>query len=141
MAASSFIDTNVFVYQLDNGDPRKQAIANELVRDALRTQDACISFQVVQECLNVITTKAHVPLSGQDAQAYLDAVFAPLLQVGASIELYRRALDLRTRWQFSFYDALIVAAALAAGCTRLLSEDLQHGQKVEQLTIVNPFLV
>ena len=49
MAASSFIDTNVFVYQLDNSDPRKQAIANELVRDALRTQDACISFQVVQE--------------------------------------------------------------------------------------------
>ena len=141
MAASSFIDTNVFVYQLDNSDPRKQAIANELVREALRTQDACISFQVVQECLNVITTKARVPLSGQDAQAYLDAVLAPLLQVGASIELYRRALDLRTRWQFSFYDALIVAAALAAGCTRLLSEDLQHGQKVEQLTIVNPFLV
>ena len=141
MAASSFIDTNVFVYQLDNSDPRKQAIANELVRDALRTQDACISFQVVQECLNVITTKARVPLSSQDAQAYLEAVLAPLLQVGASIELYRRALDLRARWQFSFYDALIVAAALAAGCTRLLSEDLQHGQKVEQLTIVNPFLV
>ncbi len=141
MAASSFIDTNVFVYQLDNSDPRKQAIANELVREALRTQDACISFQVVQECLNVITTKARVPLSSQDAQAYLEAVLAPLLQVGASIELYRRALDLRARWQFSFYDALIVAAALAAGCTRLLSEDLQHGQKVEQLTIVNPFLV
>ena len=141
MAASSFIDTNVFVYQLDNSDPRKQAIANELVREALRTQDACISFQVIQECLNVITTKARVPLSSQDAQAYLEAVLAPLLQVGASIELYRRALDLRARWQFSFYDALIVAAALAAGCTRLLSEDLQHGQKVEQLTIVNPFLV
>ncbi len=140
MAASSFIDTNVFVYQLDNSDPRKQAIANELVRDALRTQDACISFQVVQECLNVITTKARVPLSSQDALAYLDAVLTPMLQVGASVELYRRALDLRARWQLSFYDAMIVAAALTAGCTRLLSEDLQHGQKLEQLTIVNPFL-
>ena len=53
--------------------------------------------------------------------------------------LYQRALDLQTRYQFRFYDALIVAAALAAGCTRLYSEDLQHGQRIEGLTIVNPF--
>ena len=56
------------------------------------------------------------------------------------MDLYKRALDLRARWQFSFYDALIVAAALTAGCTRLLTEDLQHGQQVEKLTILDPFL-
>lgn len=140
MAASTFLDTNIFIYQLDGTDTRKQAIADALVRDALRSQDACISYQVAQECLNVTTTKARVTLSAHEAQAHLDAVLAPLVQVGSSMELYRRALDLRARWQFSFYDALIVAAALTAGCSRLLSEDLQHGQRIEQLTIVNPFL-
>jgi predicted nucleic acid-binding protein len=139
MAASTFLDTNIFVYQLDAADPRKQAVAQGLVRDALLTQDACISFQVVQECLNVITTKARVPLSAADAQSYLDAVLTPLVQVGASTPLYRRALDLRMHWQFSFYDALIVAAALSAGCHRLLTEDLQHGQQIETLLIENPF--
>ena len=139
MAAISFLDTNVFIYQLDGSDPRKQSIADALVRDALRLQDACISVEVVQECLNVITTKARVPLSSQQAQIYLDEVLAPLVRVGASTDLYRRALDLRARWQFSFYDALIVAAALMAGCTRLLSEDMQHGQKIEQLIIIDPF--
>jgi predicted nucleic acid-binding protein len=87
----------------------------------------------------VVTTKARRPLSAAQAQAYLDAVLAPLMQVGASVDLYRRALDVRTRWQFGFYDSLIVAGALTAGCTRLLTEDLQHGQRIEQLTIVDPF--
>lgn len=140
MAAHTFLDTNIFIYQLDGQDPRKQAIADGLVREALRSQGACISYQVAQECLNVITTKARVALSSAQAQAYLDAVLAPLVQVGSSTDLFRRALDLRERWRFSFYDSLIVAAALTAGCARLFSEDLQHGQKIEQLTIVNPFL-
>lgn len=140
MAARTFFDTNIFIYQLDVGDARKQAVADGLVREALRTQDGCISYQVAQECLNVMTNKARVALSAAEAQAYLDAVLAPLLQVGFSADLFKRALDLRERWRFSFYDALIVAAALTAGCTRLFIEDLQHGQKVEQLTIVNPFL-
>jgi len=48
-------------------------------------------------------------------------------------------LDVRQRWRFSFCDSLIVAAALSAGCRRLLTEDLQHGQRVEGLTIENPF--
>ena len=141
MAASTFLDTNVFVYQLDGADARKQAIADALVRRALLTQDACISFQVVQECLNVFTTKARVPLTPAQAQSYLDAVLAPLVQVGVSADLYRRALGVRARWQLSFYDGLIVAAALTVGCQRLVTEDLQHGQQIESLTIENPFLV
>ena len=139
MSASTFIDTNIFVYHLDATDARKHGIAEAIVSEALRTQDACISYQVVQEFLNVVSTKARVPLSAEQAQAYLDAVLAPLLQVGASTELFHRALGIRSRWRFGFYDSLIVAAALAAGCTRLLSEDLQHGQQIEALTVIDPF--
>ena len=94
---------------------------------------------MVQECLNTVTRKAQIPLSLAQAQAYLDTVLAPLLAVNASADLYHRALGLQGRWQFSFYDSLIIAAALEAGCTRLLSEDLQHGQRIETLTIENPF--
>ena len=139
MPVSTFIDTKVFVYQLDAADPRKHATAGQIVRDALRTQDACISTQVAQECLNVVCSKARVPLSPEQARAYLDTVLAPLIQLGASVDLFHRALGVRSRWGFAFYDSLIVAAALAAGCTRLLSEDLQHGQRIETLTIVDPF--
>jgi predicted nucleic acid-binding protein len=139
MSADVFIDTNVFIYQLDTTDQHKHGIAERIVHDALAGRHACISFQVVQECLNTVLRKAEVRLTPAAAHSYLDCVLAPLMQVPASIALYQRALDLQQRWKFSFYDSLIVAAALAAGCTRLLSEDLQHGQRIESLTIQNPF--
>lgn len=139
MSAEFFIDTNVFIYQLDTTERRKHKAAEKIIRDALATGNACISSQVVQECLNVILRKAEVALSPEAARNYLDAVLAPLMQVTASEALYHRALDVQARWRFSFYDALIVAGAMAAGCRTLLSEDLQHGQAIESLTVIDPF--
>ena len=139
MSADAFIETNIFIYHLDTGDPRKQVIAERVVRQALAAGDTCISFQVVQECLNTVLRKARVALQVEQARMYLDSVLLPLMQVSSSPALYHRALDIQSRYRFSFYDSLIVAAALAAGCSRLLSEDLQHGQRVEGLTIVDPF--
>ena len=74
-----------------------------------------------------------------DLRRYLDSVMIPLLSVQPSFRLYHSSLDIHTRYQFSFYDSLIVAAALEAGCTRLYSEDMQHGQQIQSLTIQNPF--
>ena len=139
MSARAFLDTNVFIYQLDSSDARKHKIAERLVRDALQNERACISYQVVQECLNTILRKAEVALDAQGTRAYLEAVLLPLMKVGASAALYERALDIQSRWRFGFYDSLIVASALAAGCDTLLTEDLQHGQVIETLTISNPF--
>jgi predicted nucleic acid-binding protein len=56
------------------------------------------------------------------------------------VALYNRAMSIRDRYQYAFYDGLIIAAALEAGCDQLLSEDLQAGQRIEGLTIVNPFV-
>mgnify|MGYP000337782560 CR=1 FL=1 len=140
MGAQRFIDTNVFVYHLNADDARKRAIADSLIRQGLADGSACISFQVVQECLNVVLRKAAVPLTPAQARSYMDAVLLPLTQVAPSATLYRHALELKQRWQFSFYDALIVAAALGAGCTELASEDLQHGQRIESLVVRNPFI-
>ena len=139
MSVDVFLDSNVLIYQIDTRDRRKHAVAERTVREALASENACISFQVVQECLNTVLRKAEVRLDVADARAWLDTVLAPLVRVQSSLDLYRRSMDLQARWQYSFYDSLIVAAALEAGCKRLLSEDLQHGQRVEGLQIVNPF--
>ncbi len=139
MIAEFFIDTNIFIYQLDTTDRHKHQVAEKIIRDALTTGNACISSQVVQECLNVILRKAEVALSPEEARSYLDAVLAPLMRVTASEALYHHALDVQARWRFSFYDALIVAGAMAAGCRTLLSEDLQHGQALDSLTVIDPF--
>jgi predicted nucleic acid-binding protein len=140
MSVDKFIDTNVFVYHVDASDKRKHLVAEALVRDAVAHGTACISFQVVQEWLNTMLRKAQKPLPGELARGYLDQVLWPLVQVAPSSTLYHRALDLQARWRFGFYDSLIVASALQAGCSRLLSEDLQHGQRIEGLTVENPFL-
>ena len=139
MSAEAFLDTNVFIYQLEASDERKAAIADRLIGEAVETGSGCISFQVAQECLNTVLRKAEIPLDIAGARRYFDAVLEPLLRVTATSALYHRALDINARYAFHFYDALIVAAALDAGCRRLYTEDLQHGQRVESLTVTNPF--
>ncbi len=142
MSAEHFIDTNVFLYHLDDADTRKHDIAARLIRNGIATGSGCISHQVVQECLNVALRKAHIPLDHAGAGAYLRTVLSPLWHIMPSQALYQRGIDIQARYRFSFYDALIVAAALEAGCARLYSEDLQHGhgQRIDKLTVENPFL-
>jgi predicted nucleic acid-binding protein len=137
--SGEFIDTNVFVYLFDETDDRKQSIADRLIRTALETRTARISYQVVQETLNVMTRKLPSPMSNIDAQRFLDRILVPLWQIMPSPALYSRGLSVQARYGFSYYDSLIIAAALESGCTCLYSEDLQHGQQIEALTIENPF--
>jgi predicted nucleic acid-binding protein len=137
--SGDFFDSNVIVYQFDPTDLRKREAAVELVNQAVRNRTGCVSFQVVQEVLNVITTKLNPPADARSAREFLDEVLVPLWQVLPSQELYQRALEVQARYRYRFYDSLLIAAALECGCDRLLSEDLQHGQRIEQLTIENPF--
>ncbi len=139
MSAECFIDTNLFVYQLEALDEEKAATADRIISRGIETRSGCISFQVVQECLNTSLRKAEIPLSKGQVRTYLDTVLAPLWRVSPSLALYRRALDVQARYRYGFYDSLIIAAALDADCTRLYSEDLQDGQKIEGLIIENPF--
>ena len=140
MSVSDFIDTNVFIYQLERLDTRKAGIADQLIHDGIANGTGCISFQVVQECINTAVRKARVPLSGNEMRGYLDHALAPLYKVQPSIGLYRASLEVLSGYRLSFYDSLIVAAALEAGCKRLYTEDMQHGQHIQRLTIHNPFL-
>jgi predicted nucleic acid-binding protein len=139
MTAADFFDSNVLVYLFDDAATAKQPVARRLVSQALAADSGCISFQVVQETLNVVTRKFTRHTTQNEAQQILERSLVPLWRVMPSPALYTRALELQERYQYSFCDALIIAAALDAGCTRLYSEDLQHGQRIEGLTIENPF--
>ena len=134
-----FLDSNVFVYLFDEASPSKQRIAQELIRVGLQTGDATISFQVIQETLNVMTRKFETRATPDEVRRFMDRVLLPLWTIMPSEALYHRALDIHGRYGFSFYDGMIIGAALAAGCRRLHSEDFQDGQRIDQLTIVNPF--
>ena len=137
MSVENFLDTNIFVYLFDETDADKRARAEQLVQQALENETGCISYQVVQETMNIITRK--LKATPEKARQMLDYALIPLWRVNPTRTLYQRGLDLQTRYKFSFYDSLIVAAALDAGCKTLYSEDLQHGQHIEGIVITNPF--
>ena len=141
MSVASFFDTNVLLYTLDDVDQRKRDTANTLIVDAIAADNCCISYQVVQETLNVLTRKLTPTMTSEDKQGFVDRMLLPLWRVMPSIGLFREGMSIQDRYRFSFYDSMIVAAALSAGCRRLYSEDLQHGQKIGKLEIVNPFAI
>jgi predicted nucleic acid-binding protein len=135
-----FLDTNVLVYTFDAKAPRKQKIARDLVARALRDRNGIISYQVVQEFLNVALRKFTPPMSPPEAEEYLRRVLRPLCEVFPDAELYSDALSIASKSGWAFYDALIVASAAAGRCRILCSEDLQSGRIVRGVEIRNPFL-
>jgi predicted nucleic acid-binding protein len=134
-----FIDTNIFVYSFDLNDKTKQTVACNLIRYALREQTGCISSQVIQEFLNVSSKKFDPPLSRKDSLQYLNTVLAPLCEIFTSVDLYRQTIETSERWKYSFYDSMIITAAILSNCSILYSEDMQHNQNIQSLTILNPF--
>jgi predicted nucleic acid-binding protein len=140
MSDRFFLDTNVFVYTFDDTAPAKAKKAARLIRRAADTGEGIISYQVVQEFFNVSFRRFAQPMSVAEAEQYLITVLRPLLAVHSSPAIYLQALRITEKHRMSWYDSLIVAAALESQCERLYSEDFQHGQKIESLRIENPFL-
>jgi predicted nucleic acid-binding protein len=139
MSAEFFLDTNILIYSFDESQPAKRHISLALISQALQTGKGVISTQVIQEFLNVATRKFHEPLKPDDARIYLEKVLSPLCHVFPDIDLYKSALQIVNRTNFSFYDSLILAGAIRAGCSTLYSEDFTSGQQVDQVTIINPY--
>ncbi len=133
-----FFDTNVVLYLLSADAAKADAAERALA------QGGCISVQVLNELTNVCRRKLDMPWS--TLLAWLGAVL-PLLEPVRSLDIETHAIAcaVAERHRIAFYDSLIVAAALQAGCDTLYSEDMQHGLRVRhgesQLRIVNPFLV
>jgi predicted nucleic acid-binding protein len=139
MSGRFFLDTNIFVYTFDSTAPSKAAVANDLVRLAIKTKTGVVSYQVVQEFFNVAMRRFETPITAAEADQYLAATFRPLLAVHSSPALFSEAVRLGSKFRLAWYDSLIVAAAIEARCDTLYSEDFQHGQRLESVTIGNPF--
>jgi len=136
MTAPVFVDTNVLIYALDDADLKKQEVAREWRAELWKRRQGRISFQVLQEFYVKVTRKW--PNARQGARSEVRDLLAwrPLTVDGLTLE---HAWKIQDRYQFSFWDALIVAAAKSASCRYLLTEDLQAGQDLDGLIVVNPF--
>lgn len=132
-----FIDTNVLVYADDRDAGARRDVARALVDDALRSGHGVLSTQVLQEFFVISTRKLGVDAAIARRKVEL---LATLEVVQVRVELIVGAIDLHRLHRLSFWDALVVKCAAAAGCSRLLTEDLQHGQVIEGVRIDNPFV-
>ena len=133
-----FLDTNVLVYAYDTANPSKQARARALLRESIRTGDGHVSPQVLGEFFVIVTRKIAEPMSVEQATEALRSFSA--LPVGEiDRQLVNRAVDTVQRYRISYWDALIIAGAERAGCTRIYSEDLNDGQQYHEIQVQNPF--
>ena len=137
MTALVFVDTNVLIYAIDRADLKKQKAAREWRDELWESRCGRISFQVLQEFYAKVTQKW--PSGRDQARAEVRDLLTwqPVMVDAAILE---RGWKIQDRYRLSFWDALIVGAAKAAGCRYLLTEDLQTGQDLDGVTVVNPFL-
>jgi predicted nucleic acid-binding protein len=136
MTGPVFVDTNVFIYALDEADPGKQKAARAWRTALWETRRGRTSFQVLEEFYVKVTKKW--PAVRDQARAEVKDLLA-WRPVRVDADLIDRAWRIQDRYQLSFWDALIVAAARAASCRYLLTEDLQADQNLDGVRVVNPF--
>ena len=130
--AETFFDTSVLMYLLSQ-EPKKAERAEELLEAG-----GVISVQVLNEMANAATRRNRLPWPA--VRETLEIVRTLTHVEALTLDMHERALDIAERYQFSFYDSLIVAAALESHCSILYCEDLQNGQRIERsLRVVNPF--
>jgi len=138
MTATVFVDTNVLVYARDTSEAEKQPLAEAWMRHLWQERSGRLSFQVLHEFYVTVTGKLDPGLEPAEARNEVRTLLA-----WQPISMDRRVLEgawsVQDRYQLAWWDSLIVAAARAAGCRYLLTEDLQHGQVLEDLTILSPF--
>lgn len=128
-----FLDTNILLYLL-SADPIKAGKAEDVVAGG-----GIISVQVLNEFASIASRKLQMPI--EDIQEILAQIRTICAVEPITVDTHDRGMQLAAQYSLSIYDAMIVAAALLAGCTTLYSEDMQHGQIIDnQLNIRNPFV-
>ena len=132
----AFIDTNILLYAASTNP--SEADKRNAARKTLAANPICFSVQVAQEFFVNATRKLTPPLSRTDALTFLSQI-GPITVVPLDYELFQEATRLSERFQISYWDAAVVAAAKRMHCTTLYSEDLSAGQNYEGVTVANPF--
>jgi predicted nucleic acid-binding protein len=139
MIAPVFVDTNVLVYARDASAAAKHTRAREWMVHLWTAARGRVSFQVLHEYYAVTTRKLTPALTPAEARIEVRALLSwqPQPMNG---DLLEAAWDIQDRFGLSFWDSLVVAAAQTGGCRYLLTEDLQHGQELDGVTILSPFV-
>jgi predicted nucleic acid-binding protein len=133
MSAKCFFDTNVLLYFFSESGHRTETA------EALLLVGGVVSVQVLNELVSVARGKLR--MSWDDVRIARDkALILCPNPIPLTEEIHRSAVEISVRYGYSIYDSLILAAATRAGCSTVYTEDMQHGQKIDKLTIVNPFL-
>ncbi|MGA7124557.1 MAG: PIN domain-containing protein [Polyangiaceae bacterium] len=134
----SFVDTNVLVYAEDSDAKDKQRLARDVVLQRWDLHDGVLSVQVLHEFYVTVTRKLKKPLAAGKARDIIDE-YLTWTVVDNTGSILLAAIDIQRHSKLSFWDALVVQAAITAGCDRLYSEDLNAGQRFGDMVVVNPF--
>ena len=134
-----FFDTNILVYAHDSASPKKQATSRALLFHSLREGTGVISPQVLSEFFVTVTQKVAQPLTEERARKEI-VLLSTIASIDLDATLVIRAIEMKKRWQLSYWDALILAAAERADCNVVYSEDLSDGQTYGQVRVINPYM-
>lgn len=139
MSAKVFVDTNVLVYTRDASEPKKQTQALQWLAVLWQQRSGAISYQSLNEYYVIVTQRLKPGLSRSEAQ---DDIRNLLLWNPLPVDrvVIENAWLIQERQGFSWWDSLILSAAQIQDCDYLLSEDMQHGQTIGRLQIINPFV-
>lgn len=135
---TTFVDTNILVYAHDMDAGPRHDIAAALLRQLWEAREGVLSTQVLQEFYVNVTRKIPKPISRKDGRDLVQTYTAWRV-IGVEPADVLAASDYEERFRLSFWDALILVSALKANADRLVSEDLQAGQRIRGLQITNPF--
>jgi predicted nucleic acid-binding protein len=136
MTAPVFVDTSIFIYYLDEANPKKFQASRLWLAELWKSRQGRVSFQVLQELYSTATKKW--PALRTEVRAEVRDLL-DLHPVTIDAEILETGWRMQERFQLSFWDSLIVAAAKAASCPYLLTEDLQADQELDGVLVVNPF--
>lgn len=139
MSDKSFVDTNILVYAHDLDAGKKHEIARQLVSEIWEAQSGVISTQVLQEFYVTLTRKIPSPLRRTQVRRLLNNYLAWEVAVNNG-PMILQAIEIEENYNISFRDAMILSAAYTKNAAVLITEDLNEGQKIEGITIINPFL-
>ena len=134
----SFVDTNILVYAEDRDAKTKHEVARDLVVKLWNERSGVLSVQVLQEFYVNVTRKLKKPLSSSKALEIVEEYLTWTVIENTGM-LLTTAIELQQKAQLSFWDAMVVQAAIDGGCDTLYSEDLNAGQRFGPLVVVNPF--
>ena len=139
MSVKIFVDTNVLVYSRDASETEKQPLAMRWMEHLWASKTGRLSFQVLQEFYSIVTTKLRPGMAPQSAREDVQALIA-WRPIPVGLDVIKEAWFNQDRFQLSWWDSLIVSAAQIGSCNYLLTEDLQEGQIIGSIRILNPFL-